>query len=72
MELGDRLIMSSIIDSEFHGEILEDTLVGERPAIVPTISGRAWITGRWELTVDPADPWPQGYRVADTWPPMPE
>jgi proline racemase len=72
MEVGDRLVMSSIIDSEFHGEILEDTLVGERPAIVPSISGRAWITGRWELTVDPADPWPQGYRVADTWPPMPE
>jgi len=70
MEAGDRLIMSSIIDSEFHGEILEDTKVGERPAIVPSISGRAWITGRWELTVDPTDPWPHGYRVADTWPPM--
>jgi proline racemase len=71
MQIGDRLVMSSIIDSEFHGRILEDTTVGDRPAIVPSISGRAWITGTWELTVDPSDPWPQGYRVADTWPPMP-
>ena len=72
MEVGDRLVMTSIIDSEFQGEILDDTTVGDRPAIVPQISGRAWVTGRWELTVDPTDPWPTGYRVADTWPPMPE
>ncbi len=72
MEVGDRLIMTSIIDSEFHGQILEDTIVGEREAIVPSISGRAWLTGTWQLTLDPSDPWPQGYRVADTWPPMPD
>ena len=71
MQVGDKLAMSSIIDSEFIGQIVADTTVGDLPAIVPQISGRAWITGRWELTVDPADPWPTGYRVADTWPPMP-
>ncbi len=71
MDVGERLVMSSIIDSEFQGEILSDTMVGDVAAIVPRISGRAWITGRWELTVDPSDPWPTGYRVADTWPPMP-
>ena len=70
MRVGDRLMMLSIIDSEFHGAILADTTVGDRAAIVPQISGRAWITGRSELTVDPSDPWPTGYRVADTWPTM--
>ena len=71
MQVGDRLVMSSIIDSEFEGTILEDVVVGDRPAIIPSISGRAWITGTWNLTLDPRDPWPRGYRVADTWPPMP-
>lgn len=70
MAVGDRLVMASIIDSEFEGEIVAETAVGDRPAIVPRISGRAWVTGRRELTVDPSDPWPTGYRVADTWPPM--
>ena len=40
-------------------------------ATVPTVSGRAWITGTHQLMLDPEDPWPGGYRVADTWP-MPE
>jgi len=71
MDVGDRLIMSSIIDSEFEGTILEDCEVSGRPAIIPSISGRAWITGTWRLTLDPTDPWPRGYRVADTWPSMP-
>lgn len=71
MQVGDRLIMSSIIDSEFEGTIVEDCVVGGLQGIVPSISGRAWITGTWRLTLDPTDPWPRGYRVADTWPPMP-
>jgi proline racemase len=72
MQVGERLIMSSIIDSEFEGTIVEDSMVGDRPAIIPSISGRAWITGTWNLTLDPKDPWPGGYRVADTWPPLPQ
>jgi proline racemase len=71
MQVGDKLIMTSVIDSEFEGTIRGTTAVGDQPAIIPTISGRAWITGTAELTLDPDDPWPQGYRVADTWPPMP-
>ena len=37
------------------------------PAIRPEISGRAWITGVDQHMLDPADPWPQGYRLSDTW-----
>lgn len=68
MQVGDRLTMRSIIGSEFHGTILSDTEIGGLPAIVPSISGRAWITGTSEYTLDPADPWPTGYRISDTWP----
>ena len=58
----------SIIDSEFIGRIASTTKVGERDAVIPTVSGRAWIVGTRQLMLDPGDPWPQGYRVGDTWP----
>lgn len=68
MGVGDRLRMRSVIGSEFEGTIESDATVGDRPAIVPLISGRAWQTGRFTYTVDPRDPWPLGYRLTDTWP----
>lgn len=63
--VGDQLLMRSVIGSEFRGRIVEARPDG---TIVPEISGRAWITGVSHHLVDPADPWPTGYRVADTWP----
>lgn len=68
MTVGDTLIGRSIINSRFDGRIFAETTVGDRPAIVPEISGRAWVTGRYRYERDPDDPWPDGYRVADTWP----
>jgi proline racemase len=68
LKKGDTLLARSIIDSEFLGCIEEEVNVGEKAGIRPSISGRAWITGRCELVLDPADPWPQGYRLSDTWP----
>jgi proline racemase len=63
----DRLTTVSIIGSTFQGRIAGLTTVGDLPAIVPEISGRGWITGIHQHLLDPADPWPQGYRVSDTW-----
>lgn len=68
MEVGDRLTMRSIIGSRFDGQIIEEVDLSGTPAIVPTITGRAWITGTSQIMVDPDDPWPTGYRIADTWP----
>jgi len=62
------LVARSIIDSQFIGRIEGLSTVGDLPAIVPSVEGRAWITGTRELQLDPDDPWPHGYRVADTWP----
>ncbi|MEZ5871663.1 MAG: proline racemase family protein [Nitratireductor sp.] len=67
MKVGDRLTARSLIGSTFSGQILGETLVGGKPAIRPEISGRAWITGIHQHMLDPADPWPQGYRLSDTW-----
>jgi len=68
MVAGDRFTGVSIIQSEFQGQILGTTSVGDIHAIRPQISGRAWVTGTHQHMLDPSDPWPQGYRVADTWP----
>jgi trans-L-3-hydroxyproline dehydratase len=68
MQVGDRFLARSIIDSEFLGRIESETRVEQKAAIVPAITGRAWITGTHQLMVDPSDPWPEGYRIGDTWP----
>ena len=67
MGLEDRFTGVSIIGSEFVGKILGTTTVAGTPAIRPQISGRAWITGTHQHMLDPGDPWPQGYRISDTW-----
>lgn len=67
-QVGDTLLARSIIDSEFLGRIDEEVMLGGRTAIRPSISGRAWITGKSRFTLDSQDPWPGGYRLSDTWP----
>lgn len=68
MHVGETFIARSIIGSRFDGKIMADTNVGERAAIVPSITGRAWITGTHQHMLDPDDPWPDGYKLSDTWP----
>jgi proline racemase len=68
LKQGERYIGRSIIESRFIGEVAGLTTVGNHAAIIPTITGRAWITGQSTLMLDPADPWPDGYKIADTWP----
>ena len=68
MKPGDLYRARSIIGSEFLCGIAREIVIADRPAIAPVISGRAWITGIHQHLVDPDDPWPRGYRLADTWP----
>ena len=67
MTVGESFTARSLIGSTFSGRILEETTVGSRPAIHPEISGRGWITGIHQHMLDPTDPWPEGYRLSDTW-----
>ncbi len=67
MQPGETLTATSIIGSTFKGRIAETTAIAGRPAIIPEIAGQAWITGTHQYLLDPTDPWPRGYRVADTW-----
>jgi proline racemase len=68
LKKGDRMIGRSIINSSFDCSIVDETMVGDKKAIIPSIRGRAWITGTHQLMLDPEDPWPEGYRLSDTWP----
>ena len=71
MAVGDRYRARSIIGSEFMCSIAAEVDAAGSPGIVPIISGTAWITGTHQHMLDPSDPWPQGYRLSDTWP-MPQ
>ena len=67
MKVGDSMAHASPIGSTFDGRIVEETAVGEHPAIVPAIRGSAWITGVTQVLIDPSDPFPDGYLLSDTW-----
>jgi proline racemase len=68
MKNGDSYIGRSVIASRFIGRITGETTVGNHKAIIPQITGRAWVSGTSTLMLDPADPWPGGYKVSDPWP----
>ncbi len=67
ISLTDEVTSRSMIDGEFIAKIKSETTCGDRKAICPTISGRAWIYGRHFLGVHPTDPFPLGYTLSDCW-----
>ena len=67
MRPGDAMTHASALGSTFDGRIVAEQRVGDRDAIVPAIRGSAWITGITQVLVDPTDPFPEGYLLADTW-----
>ena len=56
-----------VLGTLFNGRLIEETRVGEYQAVVPAISGQAWITGFANYVLDPSDPFPCGYKVGDIW-----
>jgi proline racemase len=65
--LGETYVAESVLDTRFSGRVAGRTTVGAHDAIVPAISGRAWITGFHQLVVDPSDPLAGGFTLPDTW-----
>jgi proline racemase len=68
LSVGDQFVGRSIIGSRFDCRIESVADLAGRPAIIPALCGRAWITGTHQLLLDPSDPWPGGYQLSDTWP----
>lgn len=61
LELGTDFVNESFIGTEFTGRLVGETTVGGLPAVVPTVTGRAWITGTAQYFLDPTDPFPGGF-----------
>jgi proline racemase len=61
LPLGKEFVNESIIGSRFVGRLVDEVTVGTLPAVIPEISGRAWITGMGQYLLDPSDPFPAGF-----------
>ncbi len=61
LALGREFVNESIIGSRFVGRLVEEVEVGGIPAVIPEISGRAWITAMGQYLLDPSDPFPAGF-----------
>jgi proline racemase len=61
LALGADFVNESYIGSRFTGRLIEETEVAGRPAVVPTVTGRAWLTGTAQYFLDPTDPFPAGF-----------
>jgi proline racemase len=69
-KVGDCRRSRSIIGGEFTVELIGETMIGGRPAILPRVTGEAWIYGTEELRLDPNDPFIRGFALSDTWGPQ--
>ena len=67
LEVGQPFIHESVIGTRFDSSIVSTTEVGPYAAVIPTVAGQAWITGIYQMGLDPTDPFPRGFTVADTW-----
>ena len=60
---GEAFVNESVIGTRFTGRVAEETTVGALPAIVPEITGRAWVTGMGQYLLDASDPFPAGFAL---------
>lgn len=70
LEIGEVRASRSIIGGTFLAQAIGETTVGTRPAVLPRITGSAWIYGRQQLRVTPEDPMAAGFALSDTWGPQ--
>jgi proline racemase len=61
LDLDEEFVHESIIGSLFSGALVEETNVGDFAAVIPTITGSAYITGIHQFMLDPRDPFPAGF-----------
>ena len=61
LAVGEQFVIESLIGTRFTGRVVRETTFGEHPAVVPEVSGSAYITGRHEFLIDPRDPLKEGF-----------
>jgi proline racemase len=65
--LYEDFVHEGILGTTFTGRLIEETRIGPYAAVVPLLSGQAWITGFAQYVLDPEDPFPNGFTVGDIW-----
>ena len=63
LAVGEEWVNESVLGTRFTGRVVAETTVAGRPAIVPEISGRAWVTGMGQYLLDAEDPFPAGFTL---------
>jgi proline racemase len=69
LALDTPFVHEGILGTTFTGRLTGTTTVGPHTAVLPTISGRAWVTGFGQYVLDETDPFPEGYTLGDIWGP---
>ena len=64
---GQDYVNAGPLRTTFTGRIEDTTKVGGYDAIIPSLSGRGWIAGLSQYTLDPSDPFQTGFTVGDIW-----
>ena len=67
LDVDTDFIHEGILGTTFTGRLVRKTKVGDYDAVVPTITGRAWITGFAQYVLDDSDPFPEGFTIGDIW-----
>jgi proline racemase len=67
LRIGEDFRHEGILGTVFTGRLLEETRIGDWAAVVPQITGEAWITGIADYAMDPTDPFPDGFTIGDIW-----
>lgn len=65
--IGELFRHESVVDTVFSGRLIDTVRLGDITAVVPEITGHAWITGFADYVLDPTDPFPTGFTVGDIW-----
>ncbi len=65
--VGDVHITRSIMGGEFKSVLQNTDQTGEYISVQTQISGRCWIFALTQVGLDPSDPFPDGFRLTDTW-----
>jgi len=63
LSIGEEWVNESIIGTHFTGRAIEETRVGDYPAIIPEVGGRGFITGYHTFVLDPDDEAGRGFLV---------
>lgn len=67
LALGVPFVHQGVLGTTFEGMLHEEVVVHGRDSVIPSIRGRAWVTGIGEVVLDPTDPFPAGFSLGDIW-----